>query len=541
MNARAARLCELVSVLFSWGLFLALLRRIWPYQGVFTGETQGGAAAYAWVHQIPNMFHGPSASIFGWNVPVMYNFFHGPWGIYLLAPFVALGGCTLAALRSYSAFMFLLALWGTWRLAFLATKSRMAALLSAILLAVCPAMAVTRSEFVSAPDVAASVWALCFALSYVRTRKPAHAWAACAAFSLGFCTRAWVAGLGAGLLLYAALAWRHIPALLPQSAAARRRLAAGCAAAAGFFLLPILAYNAAHGWVSVVFYAHDSVWRNTEFCGAPGQAACSNLAYWTNAKFNLDLLKSMCDGTGYILAREPWHRLYAALLLVSLGATLRDSWRRRTLWGSWAALWIIALGYFLISAVSPTTETISHLTALLPILAVLSVSWLAAVPVGRPRAAAAAALAAACAAQFFGTLRLFRKENVDVSAHGWYEMSPLVIEASRWAGAEARIPIISLSQPFTDAAPYFSQGRAVLVSWPEWMPAGYRIPWRQWLLRKDRPYFLTENDGTGASAAARLHAEAKALGLRLTRAETFRDPAGRPAFVAYRVDGSASK
>ncbi|HVA66862.1 MAG TPA: glycosyltransferase family 39 protein [Elusimicrobiota bacterium] len=530
---RLERFSEPAAVLFSWGLFLVLLCRLWPYQGVFTGEALSGIAAYAWIHQIPNMFTGPSAAVFGWKTPLMLNPSHGPWGIYLLSPFVALGGGTLASLRSYSALMFLLALWGTWRLTFLATESKAAAFLSTVLLAVCPAMAMTRSEYVSAPDVAASVWALCFALSFVRARKPAYAWAACAAFFMGLCTRTWVAGLGAGLALYAALVWREVIALLPKSNAAKARLISGFLLCAGIFLLPILAWNAAHGWFSVFFYARRLVNRDSPTCGLPGYETCSNLAYWMNLKFNASQLVSLCDGPEGVMIPEPWHWLYAATLLLSLAFAARSAWRRRTLWSATAALWIIAIGYFLIAAVSPTDQLAIHLTPLVPILAVLAVSWIADVPAGRPRAAARCALALACAAQFAGDARLFRKDNVDVAAAHWYEMSPLIIQASQWAGQEARIPIISLSVPFTAAAPYFSQGRAVLIPWPDRILSN-RLPWRRWLLRKDRPYFLVEND-TESDIARELKAAAARLDAPLARVKVFRDPTGRPALEIYRV------
>jgi len=343
---RLARFSEPATVLFSWAIFLILLRRLWPYQGLFIGEALSGTAAYAWIHQIPNMFMGPTASVFGWNMPMMLNYSHGPWGVYLLSPFIALGGGTLASLRSYSAVIFLFALWGTWRLAFLVTGNKGTAFLATVLLAVCPAMAATRSQYVTAPDVAAPVWALGFALSWVRTRKPAWAWAACAAFFLGLCTRTWVAGLGVGLALYAVLTWRHVLNLFAESRAGRARLFGGCLVCAGIFLLPIIAFNAANGWPSASFYAYHLMNRSSLICGLPGQEACSNLAYWTNLKFNVLQLESFCDGGLATLVSAPWHRLYIAPLLLSLAATTRGAWRRRTLWSAPAALWIIAAGFF---------------------------------------------------------------------------------------------------------------------------------------------------------------------------------------------------
>jgi len=194
--------------------------------------------------------------------------------------------------------------------------------------------------------------------------------------------------------------------------------------------------------------------------------------------------------------------------------------------------------FFLAASFSPTGQLAVHLDPLIPVLAVLAVSWIAAVPAGRPRAAALCAMALVCAAQFAGDVRLFRKENIDISSagggKGWYGTSPLIIAASRWAGREAQIPIISLSHPFTSAVPYFSRGRAVLIPWPEW-DSSYRLPWKEWLLRKDRPYFLIENDSLGAARAAELNAEAAKLGVPLARVKVFRDSLGRAAFEVYRV------
>jgi len=524
------RFTGLSAALFCWGFFLILLRYVWPYEGMAAGEVTSGTAAYAWIHQIPNMLTVPHIAIFGRTVPAMLGYHQGPWDIYLLTPFIALGGCTLATIRCYSAVMFFFALWGTWRLAFLVSGDKRTAFFSALLLAVCPTMATLRSQYISAPDVTACVWALCFALSFARARRPAYAYAACAAFFLGLCTRSWVAGLGVGLLLYTALMWRHVLGLLPESRAAKARLIGGCLACAGIFLLPILACNMANGWPTILSLIHHTVVRDPSKCWQ----SCSNLAYWKNLGIDIDLLKSFCDGGLGVLAREPWHWLYAAPLLLSLAQAVLDARRRRTLWSSRAALWIIVAGYFLIAPISPTEQVANQLAPMAPILAVLMFSWINAVPKGAPRAAALAAAALLCAAQFAGDFWLLRRKNIDVSATGWYGASPLVIEAARWAGRRPRTPIISLSFPFTAAAIYYSQNQARLVRWPE-LSATYHIPWKQWLLRKDRPYFMTENDILGAGHAAALKTNAAKLGLVLARVKAFRDSAGHPAFEVYQV------
>ena len=508
------------------------MRYVWSYQAIFIGEEDGGTAAYAFIHQIPNMMVTPYIHFFGWNIPGMYNFYLGPWSIYFLTPFVALGGCTIATFRCYSAFMFFFALWGTWRLAMLLSGDEALALLSTLLLAVCPIMITTRSFHVDAPDMAASVWALCFAISFVRSRRPAYAYAACAAFFAGLCTRTWVAGLGVGMALYVALTWRHVWALLPKSRAAKARLIAGCLACAAIFLLPIIILNISYGWPTLKFFAAHMVKRDS-VCTQVAGNACSNLDYWTNLKMSVSQLALFCDGDG-TLRRQPWHWLYILPLLFSLLYAAQDAKRRRTLWSAPIMLWIVTAGYLMASAVSPTEQIALHLVPLAPILSVLVFFWLSAVPAGSPRKAALIAMILLCAAQFIGDFHLFRRENIDQERAGSYLNSPLVIDACRWAENHPKMPIISLSTAFALAAPYFSQNRARLIWWPVWDPS-YPIPWERWLRRKDRPCFVAENDQYGRRNLDELRSQAARLGIPLTLVDVFPDSTGRPGFEVYRA------
>ena len=522
-------------VLFSWVLFLVLMRYVWPYQGIAMGEESVGIAAYVLIHQIPNMMPliplvmVPHAiHLFGWDIPAMMLIYHGPWGIYFLTPFIALGGCTLATLRCYAAFMFFFALWGTWRLALLLHGDRTTAFLSTLLLAVCPTVVTTRSMLVTAPDVAASVWTLCFAIMFARERKPGYACAACAAFFAGACTRAWVAGLGVGLLIYGALTWRQVLALLPRERPQRWRLIAGCLACAGVFLLPIIAYNAGHDWPTVKFYASHLIKR---------ASTGNNLNYWTNLQISFSQLARLCDGSKLgVLSREPWHWLYVLPLLLSLAHAAMEVQRRRTLWTVPAMLWIAAIGYLLASAVSPTQQFTMHLVPLAPILCVLMFSWIGAVSKDAKRAAILA-MAVLCATQFFGDFYLLRRKNIDFEAIGWAGNSPIVIKVCRWAEEKPRMPIISLSLSFSLAAPYFSQNRIRLIArWPWAGRASDRIPWRKYFFREDRPYFLVENSSIPLfNYLPTLEAAASEFGVRLTKIMTFRDSTGRPEFEMYQV------
>ena len=536
-NSRIGRTAvALGSIIFCWGLFVILMHYVWPYLGIVILEELNGTAAYAWIHQIPNMMSLiPRIHIFGIDIPAMLMLYHGPWSIYFLTPFIAIGGCSLATLRFYSAFMFFFALWGTWRLTLLLSGDRITAFLSTFLLAVCPIMVTTHCLNVAEPDIAGSIWALCFAVSFARSRKPIYAYAACAAFFAALCARAYVAGLGVGLLLYASLSWRRLLSLLPQSRWAKARLITGCLGCAVIFLLPIIAYNAGHGWPTLKFFAAHLVQRDPVCAMIPDQA-CSNLAYWTNLKTSFSQLAMLWDGTPFsVLAREPWHWLYVLPLSLSLFCATEDAWRRRTIWSVPAMLWIVVIGYFLVSPVSPTEQFPIHLAPLTPILCVLALSWISAVvPAGPKRRAALLAMAILCAAQFTGDFHLLRRDNLDFSKAGWYQNAPILIAACRWAQEHSRTPIISLSSSFAVAAPYFTQNQARMIPWPRWNPA-YRVPWKRWLRRKDRPYFLIENDGNGLNYADALKTAAKKFGIPLVSAKVFSSASGHPAFEFYRA------
>ena len=523
------------SIFFCWSLFLILMRYVWPYEGIAMMETATGSASYGLIHQIPGIrISFLNIRLLGWSIPAMSFITHGPWGIYFLTPFIALGGCTLTALRSYSSFMFFFALWGTWQLALLLRKDRLTAFLSILVVAVCPTMVTTRSMFVTAPDVAACVWTLCFAILFARTRKKIYAYAACCAFFAGLCTRTWVAGLGVGLLIFIVLTWRQVLSLLPKSRGTRALLIVGCLACAGIFLAPIIAFNADSGWSTIKFFSHHLINRAQWAC--PPHAICSNLNFWPNFKLSFAQLEMLWDGDlSSIRSGAPWHWLYFPLLLLSLAHTAREVWRRRTLWSVSAMLWIVTIGYFLSSIISPTSQSTINLAPLAPILSVMMFSWVDAVPQGAGRKAALLVLALLPAVQFAGDFYLLRRANIDLAEAGHYEESPLLIETCQWAGWNPRTPIISLSAPFTWAATYFSPDRARFFWWPALDPS-YHIPWKQWLLRKDRPYFLVERDGVEPpSYLGDLRAEAAKLKLPLTRIKVFRDSLGRPAFEIYRV------
>jgi len=527
------------AILFCWGLFLILFRYIWPHLGVI--EESAGTAAYAWIHQIPNMMPVPYIQLFGRTIPAMFIIYHGPWNIYFLTPFIALCGCTLAALRIYSAVMFLIALWGTWRLAMLLGGDRAFAFLSTLLLAVCPSIVASHSLIFTEPDMAASVWALCFAVSFARTRKPFYAYAACTAFFIGLCTRTWVAGLGVGLLLYIALTWRQVWTLLPQSPAAKTRFIAGCLGCAAAALLPIIAYNMSHGWPTIRFFTAHIIQRQAVCAALPNQT-CSNLKYWTNLKTSFAQLAILCDGGALvILFMEPCHWLYVLPLLFSLTYTVRDAWRRRTIWSVPTMLWIVAIGYFLVSPISPTDETSGHLIPLAPILCVLMFSWIGSIPAGIWRKSAILASTLLCLAQFTGDFYLLRPKNIDWGEIGYYMNSPLMPAVGRWAQERPRTPIVPLSWALYQALPYFSQNQITIIP-PLTLLLATSAKSRTALLalnrllrRPDKPLFVTENDSCGMGIAAELKLEARTLGMKLEQVKVFRDTSDRPAFEIYKV------
>ena len=197
-------------------------------------------------------------------------------------------------------------------------------------------------------------------------------------------------------------------------------------------------------------------------------------------------------------------------------------------------LWVVAIGYVLSSAVSPTAQLPQHFVPLTPVLCALMFAWLDAVPAGLWRRAALLTMALICAAQFAGDFHLFRSKNINLDQTGDYYESPLLIEISHWAARHPRTPIISLFLPLTDAIPYFSQNRARLINFSPWADLN-RIPWKSWLRRKDRPCFIVENYGAKRQMAAVLRAQAARLGVALEIINIFPDSAGHPAFEVYRI------
>ncbi len=521
--ARSFPWLDLGLILLCWILFLLLLFYVWP-SGVLFGEEAVGTMAYAWIHQIPNMMSGPHIRLFGWDIPAMFDMLHGPWSIYGLTPFVAVQGCTLLALRSYSAFMFFFALWGTWRLARLLNGSRYTAFLSTMLLAICPMMVITRSKLVTAPDVAASVWTICFAVLFARTRKQFYAYAACASFFIGLCSRSWVAGLGVGLALFMALTWRQVISLLPESKAAKTKLVAGCLACAILILLPIIIYNASEGWPVARFYIHHLVKRASWCSNFSG--TCSNLDYLENLKVSFLQLRKISDGAG-VMMTEPWHWLYVLPLLFSFFYAVREAWHRRTLWSASAMLWVVAIGYVMSSAVSPTEQFSIHFAPLVPILCVLAVLWLDAVQSSLWYRAAILMMSLICAVQFAADFRLLESKNINYD----FAQSSLLIKVSRWVGRHSRTPIISLYIPLTFAIPYFSQNQARLIySSPYGEPNP--IPWEDWLRRRDRPYLILRN---GRTTERRLKSQADKLGVHLILVKVFHDSSAQSALDVYRA------
>ncbi|MFI5347948.1 MAG: hypothetical protein ACHQ2Z_00260 [Elusimicrobiota bacterium] len=527
-----AAIVPVLSIFSCWAVFLALLHRVTASIGIFVAEECTGTMAYRWLHQIPAVPPGIAfpLRLFGEDIPVMYSLYHGPWIVYFVAPFVAWGGCTLAVLRSYNACVFLVAIAGTYQLAKALYRSDAVAFLCALMISVCPSLVLFGAEWVHSA-MAASAWTLYFGLMFARTRRPLFAYLCSAALVGGVCTASWYAGLAVGLLLCLVLMPRRVLALLPEERRQRRTLVGGCLLCAGFFLLPILAYNAANGWATLRFLMGHALHRRlpTAFWYL---GTGSNLDYRHNLKISLEQLAMLCDGDAImVVARKPWHLVYAVPLLFSLARTAREVWNRRTLWLKSAVLWTTAIGYVLISPISPTMQLAIHLTPLAPILVVLLFSGYDAVRAPRVRGLFLAAAAALCAAQFAGDLKLLERANVDVTRAGSYESSQLMIEVCRWAAARPRTPVVPLSFALFHALQFYTESRARIVPLPSVTLEA--VPWDKWARRRDKPYFIAENDDGGARSWTALKAAAERGGIELTRVKTFTDGSGHPGFEVY--------
>ena len=546
-------------VLFSWVLFLVLMRYVWPRMGIFEGEELAGAAAYAWIHQIPNMLSVPHIRFFGWNIPVMFSIYDGPWAIYSLAPFVAVGGCTLATLRCYDACMFLLALIGMHQLARALYQDDTLAALATFLLAVCPCMVILYSWEVEGASfgVAAVVWTLYSGLLFARTRKTAFAYLGCCSFFLGLCTGPWMAGLGAGMALCFALVPSRWLALFPKERLNRWKIIGGGLLCAGFFLLPVLAYNIADGGQTLKFFATHLIKRHCPLLYIPYFGTRSNLNYWINLKVRFAQVAMLWDGDWLVvIKRKPWYLLYAGPLLFSLIHSVKEAWKKRTLWLKSTMLWALIAGYLLASAISPTEQLVSQICPLAPILILLILAPFASNWKNNARRAVVAAAAVLCLTQFLADFYIFRPGNINLEQVGYYGNSPLVIQVSRWAADRPRTPVIPLSPPVAQALPYFSQNRARVIpfsscgetlSWETWLAQRDLLPYREFissektdpleacLTRLDRPLFIAENDANDAEIVAKLKSEAASLGVRFNEIKIFDDQRGRPAFEVFQT------
>ncbi|MFI5347945.1 MAG: hypothetical protein ACHQ2Z_00245 [Elusimicrobiota bacterium] len=545
-------------VLFCWAVYLILMLFIWRYIGVVEGEEIAASAAYAWLHQIPQVLSAPHVRVLGWNIPLMFDVYMGPWAIYSIAPFFALGSCTLATLRCYNAAMFLLALFGAYCLTRELYRDAAIAFLSTLLLGVCPALAASYSAYVQASSlsVASSAWTLYFGLSFARGRRPAFACLSCASFLMGLCACPWLAGLGAGLGLCFLLMPRRCLALLPKAPREKLWLAGGGLLCAGIILLPVLLYNVLNAGRTIRFFARHLLERDHLPTTLWYFGSWSNLKFAGNLKVRVAHLAMLCDGDWiFVLAGKPWHLLYIGPLLFSFARTAREAWETGTLWFKTAVLWTIAIGYVLASAVSPTELGVHQLLPLTPVLAALMLDAVDANRTPRGRRAALAIAGAACAAQFFGDFSLLRKDNVNLAQRGYYGASPVLAEVGRWAADNPRTPMVPLSGAVSQALPYFSQFRARVVPfsscgsplrWEKWLAqrdvpyqasasSDSPIPWEKWLRRRDKPDFIAQNDTSDDDIVATMKSEAVRIGVTLIPVKIFTDDRGRTEFEAYAV------
>ncbi|MFI5347949.1 MAG: glycosyltransferase family 39 protein [Elusimicrobiota bacterium] len=537
---------EALAVVVCCAVFLGLMRRVSPNVGIGLNEVIPATVAYGWIHKMPAMVTVPTLRLFDWRIPIMYNRFTGPWEIYAILPFVAAAGGTLLTLRLFTAVMSCLGIWGTYRLARLYFGDERAAFLSTLLLAVSPTLVVDSCWMVhgSAPGVAEAAWTLYFGALFVRDRKPSSAYLSCSVFFAGLCGTPWLAGLGVGLLLCFLLDPRRWLALLPEDRRERRRLIGGCLLCAAVFLLPIAAYNVSTCGEFFRFYASHLVHR-APGCDLGLGYSCSNIEYWTNMKIRLAHLAMLCDGNvvGGVRVGKPWHYAYAGPLLLSMLYAARLAWKRRSVLHAPVALWATFIGYMLVAPITPTNMLVGHLAPLAPILSILTLGGLKALR-GRARGVLLAAVAVLCASQFAGDIPLLSGSNVDFGEWGFYEMSPTMIEACVWTGERPRTPIVSLSNAFSIAAPFFTQNRARLVPlirllnddqslMPLTPSSAAAVPWEKFLRRRDGALFVAENDSNGAKSLAEFKSRAAKLGVVLDRVKVFPDRQGRPAYEVY--------
>lgn len=477
--------------------------------------------------------HPCHVRLLGRTVPLLFNYYCGPWDFYAAVPFVALIHDPVLSLMLHSLAWAVAAVAGAYAAALMITGSALLAALCGLVLATLQPMAAMAKEGVvmgGVPVVALSVWALAFLV------RAADGSAAC---WLGSCA---LAGLGIGFApqgLAVLAGWAVCAVLLRRDlrgALARRPilLAALSACALSIGALPLVAANLLYSWFGAGLAAENL---------ARTSAGVENARYLEHL---LERLREVCGLLGYPLRRAGAPRvwLWPALLAAAAGvqaAAALSALRRGAALPKRAllplAMWTCIL---LLSPLTLASIHRRHVAALLP----LSILVIACAPASLGNDRRARGLAAVVATAFVGglavdawSLRLYWSA-IDRTGTLFLPADNDGLLAADWLRARRATRVLVVSHDLYGPLSYALQGQAVVANL-----AGHRTAPRSatqasaasWLSGGDG-YVVLEEDA--ALARVVLLEAARDLGLAVRLERIFERSRPQPRWLAYSVSSA---
>lgn len=535
MTRRAAA-AELAALALPVAVFVLLQTRLLGHQDPLSaGSPELALYAWATVQKDSSLAGDWCGTLFGWPFALLGSAYVGPWEIYFTIPFLWLFRRPEIALYLRGTVFGAVGLIVFYALLRAWSRSARAAFLGALMLAVMPSylFASVNSLHCSTALMPVSLGAfLCLEL-WARGGGGAGAWLAAGLglIGVGLADHPHFLGLLPG---YACLLWAH-------RTQARKKLSAkggwiwlaagvlGLAAA----LAPMIYANATSGWPVRRFLAAH--WRYPHHGGAPSD----NLDYVGNLRFRVDWELRHWVGTGTTPEfssprrlsfpipprRNPTPYMFLTGLAGGLALLLRGPRESRVRRPTAVAI-AAAVGFLLLSPISPATLGPEHLLLTLPFLCALVVllpEWFA----DRRAAAGRGVLAAAVllhAAAGLTIDRYFERESAAQSS-----APALRALQDRLLSAQEPVLIVGPEIALATKLAVFSSTRLR----PDFLDAAGLLGARAPGALRGRLVVLCENDSTPERRAFR--SVLRRLGWAAAPAGTISDGRGGVAFRLYRV------
>jgi hypothetical protein len=326
-------------------------------------------------------FRDATVLLGGLHVPLMVQDYIGALNVLLAAPFLAVGGVNVAALRWLPLLTGACTLWLAWRLA-LRLGGPVAASATAILLAVNPTFIFWNRQGIFVTNLVAAIFlaSLLAALRWWQERRPIFLWLLAFCWGLGIYAKLlFVWAIGA-MVLVGAAAWllgsrqslRGVQHSAGGESAAMQGVDRTVAlpnfwilwlVAAACFLLPLL---------PLILFNVKTGGTLTSIFGNLGQSyyGVNNRAYWPNLLVRLGQVRILLEGNQFWYLGEVYANRLAPWLATGLivAATVLSLVRHRR---GWWLMWLPIVLLALIVAQSAFTVSdlfITHYALLVPLI-----------------------------------------------------------------------------------------------------------------------------------------------------------------------------